>query len=271
MQTQPAPTSVTYFAFPYANVFASKASFTNTFLRVQEIATNSSIMDDNISFGIYMDGTSFSLSGAYFGSVSDFNSKIKPEFLRALGSGVTVDTPTVKSYGWIDYLVLVSGETTIVEPTTGYDAHDNFYAKSVTVPEKDGFKDTALNALYDHISSAGDVSWYIIANVYGGPGSKINSKDTTFAAYADRDSLWVLQNYGENATSVDFVNGINSAIIGGQPQTSFGAYLNYVDPGYDAATAHKLYYGDALYAKLLALKKQVDPKSVFWNPQAIGA
>ncbi|KAF2656453.1 carbohydrate-binding module family 18 [Lophiostoma macrostomum CBS 122681] len=269
MQTKPAPTSVTYFAFPYPNVLSSKTTFTNTFLRIQEIAKNSSIIDHRISFGLYLDYEgSYSLSGTFFGTVAEFNKTIKPEFLRNLPTPTTV---TVKSYGWIDYLVLMSGQDTIKEPLTGYDQHENFYAKSVTVPESAGLTSAALNALWDHLQTAGDVEYYIITNLYGGPGSAINSKDTSFASYSDRDSLWVLQNYGYNAESIDFVNGINSAILGAQPQTSFGAYLNYVDPGYDAATAHKLYYGDADYAKLLALKKQVDPKSVFWNPQAIGA
>jgi FAD/FMN-containing dehydrogenase len=67
------------------------------------------------------------------------------------------------------------------------------------------------------------------------------------------------------------MESLQAAVIGAQPQTTFGAYLNYVDPSYDAATAHKVYYGDALYARLAALKKKVDPKSTFWNPQAIGA
>jgi hypothetical protein len=201
--------------------------------------------------------------------VDEFNSKIKPEFMRNLPTPGTV---TVQSYNYYDYLVLVSGKTSIKEPLTGYDEHENFFAKSITVPEKDGgLSATALNAFFDHLQTAGSVNYYVIINLYGGPGSAINSKDTTFAAYADRDSLWVFQNYGNTAASSGFIEGINSAIINAQPKTTFGAYLNYVDPSYDAPTAHKVYYGDALYAKLLSLKKQVDPQGVFWNPQAIGA
>jgi hypothetical protein len=207
------------------------------------------------------------VGGAYFGSVADFNSKVRPELMR----GLTPSNPTVESLSWYDFLVKTSGETTIKTPVTGYDLHEDFFAKSVTVPESDGLAANTMNALYDHLKTAGSVSYYMIINLYGGPGSAINKKDTNFAAYNDRDSLWVLQNYGYTADSIDFVNGINSAIINAQPQTKFGAYLNYVDPSYDAATAHKLYYGDAIYSRLAALKKQVDPKSVFWHPQAIGA
>lgn len=267
LQTKPAPTSITYFAFPFNGVFGSKTKFTNSFLHLQDVAKNASVVDNKISFGIYLDGETFSLSGAYFGSVADFNSKVKPELLRSMPA---TSAPVVQSLSWYDYLIKVSGATTL-RTDASYDEHEDFFAKSVTVPEKDGLTASAFNALYDHLGTNGDVSYYVICNLYGGPGSAINAKDTNFAAYNDRDSLWVLQNWGYGAESVNFVNGINNAIIKAQPQTSFGAYLNYVDPSYDAATAHKLYYGDAVYSRLAALKKQVDPQSVFWHPQAIGA
>ncbi|KAA8619913.1 Carbohydrate-binding module family 18 protein [Pyrenophora tritici-repentis] len=266
IQTHAAPASMTYFSFVFSGIQNSKTTWTNTFLHIQEFAKNATVIDNRISFGIYLDnGGSYSLSGAFFGSVDEFNSKIKPELLRTLPSA----TATVKSMGWYDYTVLVSGKTTIKEPLTGYDEHEDFFAKSVTVPESTGLTATTLNALYDYLKTSGSVQWYIIINLYGGPGSAINAKDLDFAAYNDRESLWVLQNYGYGAQSIDFVNGINKAIIDAQPQTMFGAYLNYVDPSYDAATAHKLYYGDYVYGKLASLKKRVDPKSVFWNPQAV--
>ncbi|RMZ67228.1 glucooligosaccharide oxidase [Pyrenophora seminiperda CCB06] len=268
VQTHAAPASITYFSFVFNGIQSSKTTWTNTFLHIQEFAKNATVIDNRISFGIYLDnGGSYSLSGAFFGSVDEFNTKIRPELLRTLPSA----TATVNSMGWYDYTVLVSGKKTIKEPLTGYDEHENFFAKSVTVPESTGFTANTLNALYDYLKTAGSVQWYIIINLYGGPGSAINSKGLDFSAYNDRESLWVLQNYGYGAESIDFVNGINKAIIDAQPQTSFGAYLNYVDPSYDAATAHKLYYGDVVYSRLAALKKRVDPNSVFWNPQAIGA
>lgn len=268
LQTRPAPSSITYFAFPLNGVFNLKATFTNTFLHLQDVAMNASVVDNKVSFGIYLDASgAFSLSGAYFGSVDDFNAKVKPELLRNL----PVSSETVQAMSWYDYLVKVGGEGTITTPVTGYNAHDNFFAKSLTVPESDGLAAGTLDALYDYLRTAGSVNYYLIINLYGGPGSAINSKDTGFAAYSDRNSLWVFQNYGLTSGSIDFINGINNAMITAQPQTSFGAYLNYVDPSYDAATAHKLYYGDAIYSRLVALKQQVDPQSVFWHPQAIGA
>jgi hypothetical protein len=267
LQTRPAPASITYFKFSLANVWDSKSTFTNTFLHLQNVAKNASVIDNKISFGMYLDGyDSYTLSGAYFGSIEDFNTKVKSELLRTL----TVSSTTVSTMNWYNFNVAMSGEKTIKVPLTSYDLHDDFFAKSITVPESDGLTSAALGALYDHLQNPSD-GYYIIINLYGGPGSAINSKNTNFAAYNDRHSLWVLQNYGLTNASVDFINGINNVIINAQPQTSFGAYLNYVDPSYDAATAHKLYYGDAVYARLVVLKKQIDPQSVFWHPQAIGA
>jgi FAD/FMN-containing dehydrogenase len=52
MQTRAAPSSVTYFAFPWTGIMANKNTFTKSFLRIQEIAQNASIIDHRISFGI---------------------------------------------------------------------------------------------------------------------------------------------------------------------------------------------------------------------------
>jgi len=274
LKTHAAPEAVTYFAFRWADaLFKSKTDFTKTFLHLQDFGTNASVTDNRISWGIYLDGVStYNLGGTFFGTVDEFNAKIKPELIRG------VPTPgeiVVQSYSWYDYLILMSDKTSIIEPLTGYDEHDTFFAKSITVPEEDKLSANALNAFYDHIindaSKAPAKGYFVIINLYGGPGSAINTKDTTFAAYNDRDSLFVFQNYGIGADGTDFINGINAAIIKAQPKTTFGAYLNYVDPSYTPAEAHKLYYGDALYAALLKLKKKFDPKSVYWNPQAIGA
>ncbi|KAF2182763.1 carbohydrate-binding module family 18 [Zopfia rhizophila CBS 207.26] len=268
LQTKPAPTAVTFFSFGFENMFSSKQRFTNTFLHVQDVGKNASIVDERIAFGVYLDGGGYSLSGSFFGSLDEFNSKIKPELLRTLPAPSSSD---VQSLGWIPYLIKLSGLSTLTMPTTGYDQHDNFFAKSITVPEKDGLSAAALNAFYDYIKKGAPASWYTIINLYGGPKSAINSKGIDFAAYNDRDSLWVFQNYGETAANIPFINGMNDAIMKAQPNTHFGAYLNYVDPSYDAATAHQLYYGTDVYNRLAALKKQVDPQTVFWNPQAIGA
>lgn len=96
------------------------------------------------------------------------------------------------------------------------------------------------------------------------------------SAYSDRNALWVFQNYGYTGAAnfppaiTTFINGLNNALISAQPETAFGAYSNYVDPNLTPAQAHSLYFDAPTYAKLSAIKKVVDPKKVFWNPQAVG-
>jgi hypothetical protein len=268
LQTHPAPPSVVRFKYEFENILDSKDDFRDIFLHLQDVAMNASVMDDKSNYQFYIDrNNTYTVSGIYFGSVDEYNSKLKDEFLRTLPPSKA----TVKSMSWIDFLVEVSHTDSLKTDPTGYDLHVNFFAKSVSVPEKDRVSAASLNALYDHLQTAGDVQYWIEIYLHGGPGSNINNKDTNFAAYNDRDNLWVFQNYGFGEESMGFVHGINDAIIKAQPHTQFGAYLNYVDPTYSAATAHKIYYGDELHARLAKLKERVDPQRVFWHPQAIGA
>ena len=279
MATQPAPASVVYFSFQFSNMFAAAATGANFFLHLQDFGRNASVVDRRLGFGVYMDGSGLSLSGTFFGPQSEFQSKIQPELLRAVPapSGSTVQTMT-----WIESLTKLAGES-LTQPKTGYDKHDNFYAKSLVVPETGPFTATSLKAYFQYIIDKGTPGkapspWFSIVNLYGGPGSQINAHSVSESAYSDRGSLWVLQHYAfEPVTSPfpdqpedAFVDGLNSAITSAQPGTAFSAYLNYVDPRLTPAQAHDLYYGSSTYAKLLGIKKVVDPAGTFWNPQAVG-
>lgn len=145
LQTQPAPESVTYFSFEWPKLFeGSREDFINHFEHFQEFAQNSSVVDDRISFGINSNSSRFNLGGTFMGSVEEFQTKIQPEFLRGVKKP---DTIKVEKYEWIPYLILMDGEG-IEIPKTGYDKHDNFFAKSITVPEKDGLSADALGAWY---------------------------------------------------------------------------------------------------------------------------
>jgi hypothetical protein len=56
-----------------------------------------------------------------------------------------------------------------------------------------------------------------------------SSKDTSFAAYKDRDALWVIQHHGNNVpgsmVDLEFINGLNQAITEAMPNAGLGAYL----------------------------------------------
>lgn len=77
LRTQAAPESVTYFQFQWADtLFKSKKDFTKTFLHIQTFSQNASVVDNRISYGIYLDGVStYNLGGTFFGTPEEFNSK----------------------------------------------------------------------------------------------------------------------------------------------------------------------------------------------------
>lgn len=277
-KTQAAPTSVVNWSFSLPNMFQSVATLTSTFTHLQNFAQNASVVDRKLGIGMYMDGVGFSISGTYFGSLATFNNAIKPELLRGLPAP---STSSVQSVDWIKSLIILSGTTTLQEPLTGYNAHDDFFAKSVVVPSSSPLTTDAINNYFQYIISSGvnsGNSWFSIINLYGGPDSQINVPSPSSSAYSDRSAFWVAQHYGFTGntgspfptTTIDFINGLNNAMTSKMPNTVFGGYLNYVDPSLTPSQAHAEYYDSATYSKLLEIKKMVDPGSVFWNPQAVG-
>ncbi|KAL8996219.1 MAG: hypothetical protein Q9169_004241 [Polycauliona sp. 2 TL-2023] len=278
LQTLPAPASVVNWSFRIPNMFASAATSAKYFLHIQTVAQNASVVDRNLGLGMYMDGQGFSISGTYFGSLTNFNNKIKPELLRGLPAP---QSSTATSMTWIQSLTALADGQPLVQPTTGYNLHDNFFAKSVVVPTSGQFTAATLTSYFDYMIKNGVNAanpWFSIINLYGGPDSQINAKPTSFSAYSDRTALWVIQHYGYTGNTaapfpggiIPFISGLSNSITSAQPQTVFPGYSNYVDPSLTPAQAHAAYYDSATYAKLVGIKQKVDPGKLFWNPQAIG-
>ena len=296
-QTAPHPNTVINWGYtPVKSAYTDKDTFVDYIMHFQDFALNSTLIDRNISFGIYLDGTVFNIAGVYFpfsnysehskpigmyfGDFDRFNNTILPAMFDNWQPYKTLqnDTPV----DWLTSMALLDGAPSIGQPTTrtGYTQHSDFFAKSLTIPESSGgFTKEAAGAYYDYIianNNSATPPWFAIINLYGGPDSQINTKDTKFAAYRDRDSLWVIQHYSNtDATHPDvnlsFVNGLNDAITNAMPNVNIGAYLNYIDPTLTRDQAKELYYGDELYGQLQKLKRKWDPKNVFWNPLAVEA
>jgi FAD/FMN-containing dehydrogenase len=54
------------------------------------------------------------------------------------------------------------------------------------------------------------------------------------------------------------------------PETYFGGYYGYADPTLGVSEAHEMYWG-VNYRRLLKLKRKVDPRNLFENPQSVGS
>lgn len=258
-------------------MYVNRQGFVNAMLHIQDFAQNSSVIDRKISFGVFLDGQTFRIGGQYYGDADHFNYNIGPELLR----GLPIPNPRGEAEGvnWVQSLTDEDGSDTIAQPLTrvGYTQHDTFFAKSLTIPEATPFTANALGAYFDYIVAKGvrpPNPWFSIINLYGGPDSQINVKDTNFAAYKDRESLWVVQHYGHvnppaTKVDVDFINGLNAAITDAMPDADIGAYLNYIDPTLSRQEAIDSYYGAELYQRLAVLKTKYDPLNIFSNPLAI--
>ena len=121
-KTRAAPKTIINFSFSFPDFMQSASSAATHFLHIQDFARNSSVVDHKLTFGMYMDAGSFSLSGQYFGSLSDFTNKSQPELLRTLPA---LRTQSVKELAWLDALTALAGGP-LQQPPTGYDLHDTF-------------------------------------------------------------------------------------------------------------------------------------------------
>lgn len=282
LQTQPAPPVTTYFgfSFPGAAPASSIETAVSSFIHLQDVAQNASVTTRNLSFGITLGANSFEVRGVFLGPASDFNTNIAPELLRGLpqpGSPLTV-----QELNWRENLELLAGGSLAVSTAEPYRARDNFFAKSVAVPEP-GFSTAALGGYLTYIANQGastraPVSWFAIVNLDGGSESQINVRGADFSAFGHRNLMWTVQNYGFVGADqafpeggIEFIDGLNGAItdvLAGEG-VAFGAYINYADPSLSAEEANRLYYGDELVSRLKGMKAALDPDNVFAHPQSI--
>jgi hypothetical protein len=195
-KTEKAPSTVINWGWSIPDMYQNKAKFVEAFTHIQNFALNKSIIDRKISFGIYLDGQVFNIGGMYFGDAKYFNDTIIHELLRGLPAD-TRPNPGAQEIDWIQSMTILDGEPQLAQPIERekYTKHSNFFAKSSTVPESSPFTEQFFDIYFTYIQEHGvnpKNDWFSIINLYGGPDSQINVKDTNFAAYKERDSLWVV-------------------------------------------------------------------------------
>ncbi|KAH6613036.1 hypothetical protein C7974DRAFT_444512 [Boeremia exigua] len=279
LQTQPAPAQVVSYSSNFSSSLRSPDSAAAIVLKLQDFVTSSPLVDRNLTLEIYISVFGeYSVRGWYFGDQEYFSETILPEML----SGIPVpDNTTVQTATWLTALEEIAEDEPLKEPLTGYDNHETFYTKSVVTREAKPLTKTALESFFTYIVDKGLTTsnpWNTFISLYGGRDSQINAPSTDSAAYSHRDSLWVFQNVGASPNMLPpfspeitaFVNGLNSALTDAQPDGDFLAYPSYLDPALTPTEAARLYYGVSAYNRVAKIKAKVDPKAVFWNPQAVG-
>lgn len=281
VQTQPMPSSVVYFEFNFPAAATDVEAGVSAGLHLQAVAQNASVMDRNLSFGIVVGPGAYTLRGTYLGDGERFNTTILPEVLRGLPAYDAGASRVSSGLGYLDSLAVLAGGSLGVATTTPYASHDNFFAKSVTVPAP-GLTEEAWRSYLTYARDQGSdarapVSWFAIVNLEGGVDSQINARTADFAAYPHRATTWTAQNYGfvgadevfPSEAGTAFVDGLNDAMKREMPGADFGAYINYVDPSMGRDEANLQYFGEAIYERLKGYKQVLDPGELFWNPQTI--
>ncbi|KAJ0103920.1 hypothetical protein J7T55_004245 [Diaporthe amygdali] len=254
LRTVPAPNEVVLFSYDVEGIVEDVEEATAAFLNVQQVVQDASIIDRDISFGFYIHDGTWTIWGVFLRDKEHFEGKIAPALLR--------------------------GFKRPVKKFVQNEAFDAFYAQSVLIPEHTPLTEKVVRDYFEAMRTAeveSSQSWYAVINVHGGPDSQITSVPAEESAYTHREMLWVIQHYGYSSNHLPPLLDSTKAVItrltrtvrAGVPASSLGAEPNYHDPDMARDMAHSLHYGEAAMKRLEALKSEIDPTEVFWNPQSI--
>ncbi|CAE6538198.1 unnamed protein product [Rhizoctonia solani] len=263
--TLPAPDNIGY-VFTLKPAPGDKEAIINAFNNFQTFAHNA-LPTWGMALAIVPDGSNklvFELSGNFYGSMADFDTLFQP-----LLNSIPEAKLTSQQFTWIEALADTAGSLS----TTSPEPADNFYAKSLMV--KESVSNSSLASWVDYMYAQGtasnlEVTWFVEVDVYGGEIARAFSNVTS---YFNRDAFLSFQFYAsaKNITGpypsngLAFVDGMHDAL----KISPEAAYPNYIDPALTADQWQSQYYGSN-YARLLEIKKEVDPQNVFRFPQSIG-
>jgi FAD/FMN-containing dehydrogenase len=206
--------------------------------------------------------TSVTVSGQFFGPASDLGSLLAP--LTAVG-GASV---SATDHGYLEAQMLFAGcattsltacHTTGTRPG-GTLPRESFQAKSdyVDTPLPPAARAALVHAAQARAALPG--SGAILFDSYGGAIGRVAPHAT---AFAHRHALYCIQYLSYNG-GASWLAATAQAM---RPYVTGGAYVNYTDP--DLRHWQRAYYGSH-YARLLEVRRKVDPHHYFDFPQAIG-
>ncbi|MEP4092864.1 FAD-binding oxidoreductase [Reichenbachiella sp.] len=144
------------------------------------------------------------------------------------------------------------------------------YIRSLILP-KHGMNNDVAKVFIEYMSKAPSPLSFCVWTLSGGEIASRNPADTAFVHRHARfipevKSIWDADQPGDALKNVEWAYEFFEAL--GKAGGATGAYVNYIDP-----LLHdwpEKYYGEN-YARLNAIKKQVDPKNFFNFQQGIGS
>lgn len=256
VRTEPEPgTAVKY---EYSIKVGSTEERASLFKQWQAYMTNPDLTWKLASTLTLLEDT-MAITGTFFGTEEEYKAlEIGSQFPGTNGSAVVFQ----------DWLGLVGNWAEDVVLQLGGGVPANFYAKSSSWTPQNLMSNETIDKMFEFIDSAdkGTLVWFLLFDFQGGYTSSIASSETS---YAHRDVIIWLQSYTINLlgsvsqTQIDFLEQVNKLIT--PTDVPYAAYPGYVDPRMQNGA--EAYWGSNL-PRLEKIKKEVDPKNVFQNPQS---
>jgi len=145
-----------------------------------------------------------------------------------------------------------------------------FYTKCLAYKPADLLPPSCVDSLFHYLDTAekDTALWFMNFELQGGATNDIPADAT---AYVHRDVLLYSEAFGIDIGRVDaatrgFITGISETITKAMPNTDFGSYPGYVDR--ELPNGQHSYWGANL-PKLERIKRDIDPKDIFQNPQSV--
>ncbi|KPM42129.1 hypothetical protein AK830_g4384 [Neonectria ditissima] len=254
-QTKPEPKQILNFACVVAST--SAASLADSFKAYHQIVTDRKL-DPRFSAAVVIQKNQFIISGAYFGSESDFNS-IK---LASRAPGITEQTVT-PGLTWSQHINRIFDSISSMFPAQSYLTAQDTAITYSTLPSN-----KSIDTLFQHLQTgnAGSERWFVLVDFYGGA---VGNLATDATAFPHRDVSYFFAPYviTESTTGLkthEFVEKAVLAIQGNQPD-KYLSYAGYTSPQL-GPQSQKKYWGPNL-PRLEKVKKSIDPDDVFSTPQ----
>jgi hypothetical protein len=259
VKTHPAPGEVVRYS--YTLELGSFPSLAQAFKNWQSFVAKPDL-DRKLYTQVTLCAIGMIISGTYFGSQEEFDAlKLDTIFPEKKESKIVV----LK-----DWLGVVIHWTEDLGLHLVGGIRCAFYSKCLAYKTADLMPAACIDALFHYLDKADPDTalWFLNFELQGGATNDIPADAT---AYAHRDVLLYSESFGIDIGRVDektrkFITGINDTITTAMPKTVFGSYPGYVDPR--LPNGQEAYWGTNL-KKLERIKRDIDPKDVFHNPQSV--